>query len=190
MTRCNARAWLDLVAMPGCWSGACGRRSVATSGPVRRTRPPRTPSRRSGRLGNRGRKPSGAAAPGALLTAQDVLEKMAAAYRNASSYEDSATAGASTGAGAARNRHAGRLFQWPSSGPTSCAWSSIRARSSATARSGMPFATPFPAGRPAGGPGEAQADRCCKPTTLLYPVLNKVSPVPSPQFLLLRRKSR
>ena len=38
-----------------------------------------------------GAKPSGAAASGDLLTAQDVLEKMAAAYKNAASYEDRGT---------------------------------------------------------------------------------------------------
>ena len=50
------------------------------------------PRGRSGQLGNRGAKPSGAPVSGAPMTAQGVLEKMAEAYRTAPSYEDFATA--------------------------------------------------------------------------------------------------
>ena len=108
MTRCNAGL---LIFCDSCWSGASGRlrQAVQSCRHVRRG----CQGGRSGQLGNRGAKPSAAPAAGDSLTAQDVLEKMAAAYKNASSYEDFGTVGVSPGADARTKRHAGQLLRGP-----------------------------------------------------------------------------
>ena len=88
MTRCNAG--LLILAIAG-WSGASGRlRQAARVARHARPRMPRRPVRPDSAAADRQSVRRGRL-PATLLTAEDVLEKMAAAYKNAASYEDFGT---------------------------------------------------------------------------------------------------
>ena len=125
-------------------------------------------------------KPSGAPAPGHSLTAQDVLEKMAAAYRSASTYEDFATAELSE-PGSTEPRRVN--FSVAFERPNKLRMSSIRARSFVTERSGLPSRKDIP--------GQAvlrdAPEKIKLPMLQADPVLNQVLSFAggSPQLLLL-----
>ena len=83
MTRCNAGLLVFAMVVGLLQAVGCDKRpgSAGTSGADAKAAGPANSATADA-------KPSGAPVSGGLLTAQDVLEKMAAAYKNASSYED------------------------------------------------------------------------------------------------------
>ncbi|MGA2258748.1 MAG: hypothetical protein ABSG53_29120, partial [Thermoguttaceae bacterium] len=87
MTRCNARSLVFAMIVGLVQSVGCDKRpgSAGTSAADSKATGP-------GNAASGDAKSSGSPVPGGALTAHDVLEKMAAAYRSATTYEDRATA--------------------------------------------------------------------------------------------------
>ena len=90
MTRCYASLLIVAMLLGLLQAAGCSKRPDS-SGADAKPAAGANSATAGGKSSTADGKPSGEPTPKPLLTAQDVLEKMAAAYKNASSYEDFAT---------------------------------------------------------------------------------------------------